>query len=87
MKFCVECIDECLDILDTHWDGVIGVYAHVCRFSKDDTKAIFDDTISPVDYAVVAKRWIERGVKIIGGCCGVRKEHICELQQVILPKI
>ena len=79
----VDFIDECLDILDAHWNGVVGVYAHVCRFSEDTTKAIFDDTISPADYAMASKRWIERGVKVIGGCCGVRKAHICELKKVI----
>lgn len=79
----VDYIDECLDVLDAHWDGVVGIYAHVCKFSEDDTKAIFDDTISPEDYAMASKRWIERGVKVIGGCCGVRKEHICKLQHVI----
>ena len=40
----VEHIDECLDILDANWNGAVGVYAHVCQFSKDDTKAIFDNT-------------------------------------------
>ena len=79
----VDYIDECLDILDMHWDGLTGVYAHVCHFSEENSKAIFDDTISPSDYAIAAKRWKQRGVKLIGGCCGVRKEHICELQKII----
>ena len=76
-------IDECLDILESHWNGVIGVYAHVCQFSDDETKAIFDHTISPENYAIASKRWLDRGVKVIGGCCGVRKEHICELQNLV----
>ena len=76
-------IDACLDILNTHWHGAVGVYAHVCRFSEDDTTAIFDDMISPADYAQASKRWMDQGVQVIGGCCGVRKEHICELRQVV----
>jgi len=78
----VEYIDGCLDVLEKHWDGAVGVYAHVCEF-KEKGKAIFDDTISPEDYALAAKRWLERGVQVIGGCCGVRKEHICAIQDVI----
>jgi methionine synthase I (cobalamin-dependent) len=74
-------IDACLDILQSHWGGAIGVYAHTCEF-KDDL-AVFDGTISPEDYAAASKRWLERGVQIIGGCCGVRKEHICALQQIV----
>ena len=79
----VEYIDQCLDILDEHWQGPVGVYAHVCRFSEDNTTAYFDDNISPEDYAVAARRWKERGVKVIGGCCGVRREHICELKTTL----
>ena len=79
----VDHIDACLDILKTHWQGAVGIYAHVCQFSKDDTTAIFDDMISPSDYAQVSKRWMDQGVQLIGGCCGVRKEHICKLRQVV----
>ena len=28
----VDHIDSCLDILDKHWNGAVGVYAHVCEF-------------------------------------------------------
>ena len=79
----VDCIDECLGILKTHWNGAIGVYAHVCQFDRAETKAIFDDMISPADYASASKRWMDQGVQVIGGCCGVRKEHICELSHVV----
>ena len=79
----VDYIEACLDILNTHWHGAVGVYAHVCQFSQDDTTAIFDDMISPADYVQASKRWMNQGVQLIGGCCGVRKEHICELRQVV----
>ena len=78
----VDHIDDCLDILEQHWNGTVGVYAHVCDF-KTTGEAIYNDTITPEDYAVAAKRWLNRGVQIIGGCCGVRKEHIDELQQLV----
>ena len=79
----VDHIDAALDIVQDNWDGAIGVYAHTCRFSEDETRAIFDDTISPRDYAIAAQRWLDRGVQVIGGCCGVRKEHICALRDVV----
>ena len=78
----VEHIDGCLDLLDKHWNGAVGVYAHVCDF-KPNGEAIYNDTISPVNYAQAARRWLDRGVCVIGGCCGVRKEHICAVQSVI----
>ena len=70
----VEYIDACLDVLQEHWSGVTGVYAHTGKII--DTKWQFDDTISPNDYALAAKGWLERGVQVIGGCCGIRAEHI-----------
>ena len=79
----VDHIDAALDIVQGNWDGAIGVYAHTCKFSDDNVRAIFDDTISPEDYAKAAQRWLDRGVQVIGGCCGVRKEHICALREVV----
>ena len=79
----VDHIDACLEILKTHWQGAVGIYAHVCQFSEDNTTAIFDDMISPSNYARASKRWMDQGVQLIGGCCGVRKEHICELRQIV----
>lgn len=76
-------IDTALDIVQSNWNGAIGVYAHTCKFSDDNINAIFDDTISPEDYAMAAQRWLDRGVQVIGGCCGVRKEHICALREFI----
>lgn len=78
----VEHIDGCLDLLDKHWDGDVGVYAHVCDF-KPNGEAIYNDTISPTNYAQAARRWLDRGMQVIGGCCGVRKEHICAVQKII----
>ncbi|MBX2870201.1 MAG: homocysteine S-methyltransferase family protein [Acidiferrobacterales bacterium] len=79
----VEHIEACLDILQTHWQGKIGVYAHTCRFEGGN--AVFDDNISPEDYKLNSKKWLARGVQVIGGCCGVRREHICNLQSLVNP--
>ena len=39
-------------------------------------KWIFNSVISPTDYAAAAKGWCNRGVQVIGGCCGVGPTHI-----------
>ena len=77
----VKYIHACLDILEKHWDGPVGVYAHTGGY--DDGDWVFEDMISPTDYAVEAREWAKRGVQVLGGCCGIRKEHICELGKVI----
>ena len=36
----------------------------------------FVDVESPEAFAEVAARWVEDGVRVIGGCCGLGPEHI-----------
>ena len=77
----VEHIDGCLDVLQDRWSGPIGVYAHSARWVGD--RCMFDETISPQDYASLSKAWLERGVQVIGGCCGMRVDHIAALQKLV----
>ena len=73
----VEHIDACLDIVEAHWDGLIGLYAHSGEFI--DGNWIFEGTISPQAFAAASERWLARNVQIIGGCCGIRPDHIAAL--------
>ena len=77
----VEDVDACLDVVAEHWSGLVGVYAHSGEF--DDYEINFDSTISPEDYAAASNRWLQRGVNMIGGCCGTRTEHIAALSDVV----
>ncbi len=76
----VDDIDACLDVTDRHWQGPVGVYAHTG--TAIDDKWVFDDTISPADYAGHSRRWLDRGVRVIGGCCGIRTDHIAALGRI-----
>ena len=71
-------VDACLDVLDAHWQGPVAVYAQSGLFDPPDW--IFIDVISPEDYADACMRWVDRGVQIIGGCCGIGHEHIAHLR-------
>lgn len=77
----VEYIDACLDVLQANWPGPIGVYAHSGEFVAPNW--IFNDTISPEEYASEAGSWVQRGVQVIGGCCGIGVEHITLLKELI----
>lgn len=77
----VQYIDACLDVLDAHWQGPVGVYAHSARFV--DNKCVFDSAMSPEDYAAHAERWLARGVQIVGGCCGIGVGHIAALRPLV----
>lgn len=70
----VTLIEDCLDVALDAWKGVVGVYAHSGKFV--DGSWVFDDAISADDYASHARRWVECGVPLLGGCCGIGPEHI-----------
>ena len=73
----VAYIDACLDVVQAHWSGPIGVYAHSGGYSEG--KWMFDTTIEPPGYSEMARGWLDRGVQIIGGCCGMGVPHIAAL--------
>ena len=73
----VRHIDACLDVVEAHWNGLIGVYAHSGKFV--DGNWIFEGTISPEAYAEACALWLQRNVQVIGGCCGIRPDHIAAL--------
>ena len=67
--------------MELNWSGLTGVYAHTGGY--ENSKWIFDDMITPADYASNARRWLDRGVQVIGGCCGIRVDHINSLRQAV----
>ncbi len=67
-------VDEALESVFGHWDRSVGVYPHVGDFSPPDWQ--FDESFTPVDFVGHARRWVERGVRIVGGCCGLGPEYI-----------
>ena len=76
----VSDIDACLDVLDKTWEGPVGVYAHSGDYING--KWIYNSVINPEDYGIAAQRWINRGVCVIGGCCGIGPEHIYKLKEL-----
>lgn len=73
----VAYIDDCLDVVERHWKGLTGVYAHSGRYC--DGAWTFENTISEADFARRNMAWMDRDVRLIGGCCGIRPEHIAAL--------
>ena len=41
----------------------------------------FVDQISPEEYLADARRWVDAGAAVVGGCCGVGVEHIRALAE------
>ena len=64
--------------LDNAWTGSVGVYAHSGDYING--KWIFSSVINAEDYTVAAEGSINRGVRVVGGCCGIGPEHIHRLK-------
>ena len=43
----------------------------------------YDGDSTPEAYAKQAQRWVEQGVEIVGGCCGIFPEHIHAIERKI----
>jgi S-methylmethionine-dependent homocysteine/selenocysteine methylase len=54
-----------------------GVYPHIGRFNPPEW--LFTDEHPPEKYLAHARRWVEIGAKVIGGCCGTTPDHIAAL--------
>ncbi len=68
-----------LEVLTERWAGPKLAYAETGQFGYPDW--IFDQAVSPDDYATVVEGWVkEQGVQIVGGCCGTGPEHIRALK-------
>ncbi len=81
MHTIVEDIDPCLDVVQEHWSGLVGVYAHSARW--ENNVCIYDVTVSPDTYATHSKAWLKRGVQVIGSCCGLGVDHIHALKPLV----
>lgn len=71
--------DAALDVLRKHWSGPVAVYPNSGRFEYPQWQ--FDEVCAPAEFVDAAQGWIDRGVGIIGGCCGVGPAHIAALGQ------
>lgn len=66
--------DAALEILKSYWDGPIAIYPNSGQFV--DLHMQFDSVCSTDQFQQAATRWLEAGVQIVGGCCGIGPAHI-----------
>ena len=84
----LDATDKSLDVVDRHWHGPVAVYPEAERHDYTRTqKEALDTPVTPTDFCERAERWVERGVQIIGGCCGIEIEHIKPLRERLPEKI
>jgi S-methylmethionine-dependent homocysteine/selenocysteine methylase len=69
-----------LQTVRLHFEGPLGAYPEVGTFREPNWE--FSD-LTPGEYLEESRTWIAGGAQLIGGCCGVRPEHIRALSQGI----
>jgi S-methylmethionine-dependent homocysteine/selenocysteine methylase len=85
----IEDTNAALDIVVKKWKGPIGVYPDAER--KDYMTPTHDDSVenrySPDEFLGEARGWVQKGVQVIGGCCGYGPDYIRRLREGLPKKI
>jgi S-methylmethionine-dependent homocysteine/selenocysteine methylase len=68
-----DVIPAAIDVVRKHYSGPVGVYAESGGWAAPNW--VFDG-LNPQEYLHEATGWVGQGAQIIGGCCGIRPEHI-----------
>ncbi|MDE0420850.1 MAG: homocysteine S-methyltransferase family protein [Gammaproteobacteria bacterium] len=63
-----------LEVLFDRWSGPVMAYPEATGFDAETRQN--RGTVPPDEYANYCRGWVERGVQIIGGCCGTTVHHI-----------
>ena len=68
-----------LQLMQSHYDGLRGAYPNAGYWLRPEWA--FVDQISPQNYLERARKWLDTGARIVGGCCGIGPEHIATLSK------
>lgn len=71
-----------IDVLFKHWDGPVMAYPEANGYDAIARKAM---AVGPEEFTACCGEWVEKGVQIIGGCCGTTIHHIQSMVEN-LPK-
>lgn len=71
-------IGDAIAILRERFDGPLMAYPDSGYFKMPQWQ--FEDVIPPRTLAAYADQWVDAGVQILGGCCGLSPDHIAALR-------
>ena len=77
MHTSVDLISDCIQIIKKHHSGAVMAYPDSGYFKSPNWQ--FSEVISPSELIEFALPWVDNGVNIIGGCCGLGPEHTKQL--------
>jgi len=68
--------DRALDIVYKNWTGPVVCYPECSQWENPNW--VFGD-LTPEALVTAAEGWVDRGVAVVGGCCGIGPDHIAAL--------
>ena len=71
--------EDAVKVMRSTYSGPVGAYPNAGYWTRPNWT--FVDQVSPDAYLADARRWVEAGAAIVGGCCGVGVEHIRALAE------
>ena len=78
----VHCISPGLKAARSKWNGPLAAYANSGIFFAVAERN-YDAVTSPDAYLHYVREWIDLGARVVGGCCGIGREHIQVLSQAL----
>jgi homocysteine S-methyltransferase len=72
-------IGEAISILRQQYQGPLTAYPDSGYFRMPSWQ--FEDIIEPEELVRFARAWVDDGVQVLGGCCGLSPDHISSLHQ------
>jgi S-methylmethionine-dependent homocysteine/selenocysteine methylase len=84
MHSVIETVEPALDVIARHWSGTVGAYPHCGDYKPPEW--IFGD-ITPEAFASASVGWVARGAQLVGGCCGIRPEHIRAIAETLSDRL
>lgn len=70
----LDVTDAALKILRKHWQGPVAIYPNSGRYENPHWQ--HDTVCSTAEFVAASQRWLDTGVNIVGGCCGIGPAHI-----------
>jgi len=74
----LETTERALDVVLAHWRGPVACYPECGEWENPNWT--FGD-LTPEELADASEAWVKRGVRIVGGCCGIGPDHIRSLSE------
>jgi homocysteine S-methyltransferase len=74
MHTSADLIADTVPLMREHYSGPLMAYPDSGYFEMPHWR--FVDTLTPLEFRDFVRGWVELGVQIVGGCCGLGPEHI-----------